>query len=220
MKIDYIIAFVIVWGSMFFLPSHAQMVVIKDGYAAISADGYTQGVLEDASVIFEEVSLGSLDGSTKVKRVKRHNWGDNKQISPLFIIAPADIDASGNASLSWATAAGWSENANTTASSIPQFAKETGCPQYKGKDGTDTSGAWRLPTNREIHLMNLLKKALENTKDQTGFQPFGTDYYWSSTEDNNNTNAWLIQMTGDSDGYRASKGKKFLVRCIKDLPAK
>lgn len=226
MKIHSVITLVIVWGSiMAFLPSHAQQVVIKDGYTAISAEGYTQGILDDISGIFEEVPLNNLSATQKVKRAKRHERAGNIQISPLFIIAPTDIDASGNpvdkfTGMLWATAGGWSGNANTTSSSTPQPAMETGCPQYKGKDGTDASGTWRLPTNREIHLMNLLFNALNATNNQTGFRLEINRRYWSSTEDGTSLACQML-MTGNSGSGTGTKGQsQYGARCIKDLPAK
>lgn len=225
MKIHSVITLVILWGSMSVLPSYSQQVVVKEGYTAVSAEGYIRGMLDDTSDIFEEVPLNSLSATQKVKRVKRHDKTGNIRISPLFIIAPTDIDASGNpvdkyTGMFWATAGGWSDNANTTSYSTPQPAMETGCPQYKGKDGTDTSGAWRLPTNREIHLMNLLFNALNATNNQTGFRLEYNRRYWSSTEDAT-TGACQMLMTGNSFSGTGTKGQsQYGARCIKDLPAK
>lgn len=226
MKTNHIVLFIIILENIAFLPSHAQQVILKDGYVAISTEGLSQGMRKDMSAIYENVPLGSLTGTQLVSRVKRQQQSAevNKLISPLFAIAPTNIDKSGKsnntAKMTWAEAGGWGDNANTTLGNTQQYAEETGCPQYKGKDGNDTAGSWRLPNLREMHLINRLMKGINAVAAQIdGFQDFGKQPYWSVIELSALYGLGIILPTEANHG-QYKKDVSFSVRCIKDLPAK
>ena len=226
MKTNHIVLFIIILENIAFLSSHAQQVILKDGYVAISTEGLSQGMREDMSTIYEKVPLGSLSNPQLVYRVKRQLQGAdvNKLISPLFAIAPTNINKSGQsdntAKMTWAEAGGWGENANTTLGDTPQYALETGCPQYKGKDGNDTAGSWRLPNLREIHLINRLMIGINAVAVQIdGFQDFGKQPYWSVIELSAPYGLGII-LPADVNHGQYKKSDQLSVRCIKDLPAK
>ena len=57
---------------------------------------------------------------------------------------------------------------------------------------TDAEGDWRLPTQRELMLIWLMKDALEQLGS---FTPLARDYYWSATESSSyNNNAWFFNF--------------------------
>lgn len=74
------------------------------------------------------------------------------------------------------------------------------------------SEGWRLPTQRELILIWILKSVLEKQND---FNGFSSSFYWSATS------------SGDKLGYRVNFGSSFVdselktyfcrVRCVRDL---
>lgn len=83
---------------------------------------------------------------------------------------------------------------------------------HNGKTG------WRLPTQRELMLMYVLKPELEQTN---GFDPFnsGNYYYWSATDMNNNgTTVWGVYFGSGTVGvlYKSERTWQ-LTRCIRDI---
>lgn len=75
-----------------------------------------------------------------------------------------------------------------------------------------SGGSWRLPTQRELMLMWVLKRELDKT---SGFTPFGTTGYWSATEFNT-LKGWNVSffngMTRGLEGTSTSS-----VRCVREL---
>lgn len=77
---------------------------------------------------------------------------------------------------------------------------------------TTDGGGWRLPTQRELMLIWILRKKLEKTE---GFTPFVDIYYWGSTE-SNGSNGWFV---GFNSGGTSGSDKKleYRVRCVRDI---
>lgn len=143
-----------------------------------------------------------------VKRITRHPYNENNQtikivwkVSEYFIISPDNVCSDGNDSdgknvgektMKWATANGYLATANTNSYTTASFAVPKGCAMYRGKDGKDEPGTWRIPTLREGSLIMIFYKELERTKDKgTDFQPFDLSLddkkgtaYWLATENN------------------------------------
>lgn len=104
-----------------------------------------------------------------VKRITRHPYNENNQtikivwkVSEYFIISPDNVCSDGNDSdgknvgektMKWATANGYLATANTNSYTTASFAVPKGCAMYRGKDGKDEPGTWRIPTLREGSLI-------------------------------------------------------------------
>ena len=106
--------------------------------------------------------------------------------------------------MDWATANGYLTAANTNIYSTPSFAVAKGCAAYRGKEGLDEPGTWRVPTRGECALILLFYKKMEETKATTGFQPFalstiGATYYWSATEKGGDSkDVWSMRFYPDN----------------------
>lgn len=73
-----------------------------------------------------------------------------------------------------------------------------------------SGGGWRLPTQRELILMWVLKRELER------IGPFYLSSYWSAT-DYQMTTGWTVDFsTGRTDLYDKSI-KSAVVRCVREL---
>ena len=134
--------------------------------------------------------------------------------------------------MDWATANGYLTSANTNVYSTPSFAVTRGCAAYRGKDGLDETGTWRVPTRGECALILLFYKKMEETQETTGFQPFALSpkdltYYWSATEKGGDSkDAWSMRLYADdkmtgyglNTGYSDKEKKEYYLRCIRDIP--
>lgn len=80
------------------------------------------------------------------------------------------------------------------------------------KLATDGVG-WRLPTQRELMLMWVLKGELERT---SGFIPFVAEHYWSATEGDGDFGATVWFECGSTSGSR-KRSPNQRVRCIRDI---
>ena len=75
---------------------------------------------------------------------------------------------------------------STDISEFEVLAVERGCYMYKGLEGKDIPGTWRLPTNRELMLIYVLKESLYATQNKTRFENFtkvNPLSYWSRSEE-------------------------------------
>ena len=134
--------------------------------------------------------------------------------------------------MDWATANGYLTSANSNVYSTPSFAVTRGCAAYRGKDGLDETGTWRVPTRGECALILLFYKKMEETQETTGFQPFALSpkdltYYWSATEKGGDSkDAWSMRLYADdkmtgyglNTGYFDKEKKEYYLRCIRDIP--
>ena len=134
--------------------------------------------------------------------------------------------------LDWASANGYLTSANSNVYSTPSFAVTRGCAAYRGKDGLDETGTWRVPTRGECALILLFYKKMEETQETTGFQPFALSpkdltYYWSATEKGGDSkDAWSMRLYADdkmtgyglNTGYSDKEKKEYYLRCIRDIP--
>lgn len=158
--------------------------------------------------------------------VKRHtvlsgngaNPNVNTKVSPKFAIANHDVLTLNNQTgeyqdkAHWMEASGWEDisadnNLNESGDAVLR-----GCAAYRGPDGTDSRGSWRLPTARELTLVWSLMSKLE----ALGFSlnpNYG--YYWSSSE-STAAKAYVLVHPGGSliDPDKWNKGR---LRCVRDL---
>lgn len=158
-----------------------------------------------------------------------NNLNVNSKLPYRLIIAPSDVNEEG---LSWAEAMGISDACNQNLNATGELVlrkpegkpdanpKPTGCAGYipygtnfPGYPGIDN---WRLPTQRELQLIWLLRDAITQAytlinKDHVN--RFSGNY-WSSTE-NTESSAWFLNFNSlqcNTD----SKLKTYKVRCVAD----
>lgn len=78
-------------------------------------------------------------------------------------------------------------------------------------NSTTDGGGWRLPTQRELMLMWVLKGELEATN---GFEVFSGITYWSATQ-HNSAQKWCVLFQNGFTGVNSTS--PYLVRCIREL---
>lgn len=166
------------------------------------------------------------DGVTqkKVRRIKRHEISGetNRLISKKFAVAPDNINGKGvhsSSPISWANAGGWDALANTKVYTDTESfrAVEQGCPVYRGRNGKDVPGSWRLPTQKEIILMLIYSKKLYATSGNTDFANL-TYSYCAATERNSNSCAIIYLMQAIGGAVKIVDYPTFYTRCIRDIP--
>lgn len=160
----------------------------------------------------------------------------NRQASSNFVVAPKDISATGetgttkDVNMSWATANGYLETANSQDPTMEASAADRGCAYYKGKDNDPNElGKWRNPTQKEAALILIYEEKLLDATGQTGFEGLvigGT--YWICTEGDWYPNAWMMKSLRNMNTpnnysaalYYSGSNKTFTgrLRCIKDIP--
>lgn len=150
------------------------------------------------------------------------------KISTLFAIAPTDIyddgaTTSGNGNspkMHWATAAGFLVSAHTLNINVRSSATQRSCYMYKGKNGNDPCGTWRLPTHRELILMCILKYPLRNSSDETGFTAFYSEKYWSASESysgGGSKSGYNVEFSDKINAGADWATVRLRVRCIRDI---
>lgn len=172
-----------------------------------------------------------------VNRVKRHDNTQNSgthdmKVSKSFIVSPDLINSDGgigNVTMDWATANGYLATANSNKYDVASFAVPKGCAMYRGKDGNDEPGTWRVPTLREGYMMMIYYKELEATNAQTGFKAFaltgnnnGTSYWLATEYSGNSSEAFYIKYYPDATQVKYTsttirKSTKYYLRCIRDI---
>lgn len=78
---------------------------------------------------------------------------------------------------------------------------------------SNLGAGWRLPTQRELMLMWVLKAELEKT---SGFTKFNANHYWSATEANSNT-SWYVYFYNGYTYLTNSKTTTSRVRCVREF---
>lgn len=155
-------------------------------------------------------------------------------MSGYFLVSPDIVNSEGIAkaqTMDWATANGYLTSANSNVYSTPSFAVTRGCAAYRGKDGLDETGTWRVPTRGECALILLFIKNGGDSRNNR-FQPFALSpkdltYYWSATEKGGDSkDAWSMRLYADdkmtgyglNTGYSDKEKKEYYLRCIRDIP--
>ena len=225
-------------------------------YAAINYKGMVKYKVEDRSKntnFRSYIQLYKYDSDYKpqeekdesgnnvfVYRTTRHTerqkeGGGDWKVSGYFLVSPDIVNKEGAAkaqTMDWATANGYLTSANTNVYSTPSFAVTRGCAAYRGKDGLDETGTWRVPTRGECALILLFYKKMEETQKITDFQPFALSakdptYYWSATEVGGySRGVWSMRFYPDdyitgywlNTGYYDKTQNSYYLRCIRDIP--
>ncbi|WP_455637617.1 Lcl domain-containing protein [Parabacteroides sp.] len=130
------------------------------------------------------------DATTSISNNLTHAaW--NKKMSSKFQIMKGD----------YSTNASWMQAWN-------------GCKTYTGASdgGGSQAGQWRLPTQKEFEMINLLYPQLQKQGLMT---QLGTGY-WHATEYQNDSNAWNTNFINGITAPNLKTNGSF-VRCIRDL---
>lgn len=187
----------------------------KEGYAVIDATGLLKGMTED------RVNSSDLYDRGRVKRYYYTGEATNTidyKVSQRFRVAPTDIKANGDAGfehMTWAEAAGYNTAVNTKPidTAIDDIA-ETGCFMYKGKDGKDASGTWRLPTVRESILIGMMDETMRSKNAKTGYVGLSNmqkgqwvDHYWTANEKKDGSNEYSKNIAYNFSIATASRAK-------------
>lgn len=225
-------------------PEQPKIEIYNDGvanYAAIDATNlktnsfprfssqYTNVVHDDKTVAGINKDKYIFTSTTAGIRTIRHKiatlaFAYHEQyaafvVSNKFMIANENIPATN----SWAVVSGWSNAANSNLSG--NTTAVTGCAAYKGTNGSEAEGTWRVPNIYELVLISIYDGALQTTTATTGYKSLenntsGNAMFWSSTETATNTAVSFRPMVHNgttSPGSRSStKTNNYYVRCIKD----
>lgn len=165
-------------------------------------------VVDDKGAIISTTPVME-DGKQKVvKRIKRHKYDElTNNFSRKFAVAPTIRTNS-----TWMAAGGWGSNASGTELDT-QIAVDKGCPVYRGIEGKDTPGTWRLPTLRELDLMSIMRNVLWGVGGSYQF----SNTFWSATEYGNNAVYGSSSQSYSSINYN-QKTNTLYCRCVRDLP--
>ena len=209
--------------SLIFTQDVLSQVVFDDiarGYSIIDCSGMAVGAVKTADELAASKQPELVGGRVLRHRQYVSQQGDyiggtngisflyiNQKVSRKFAVAKSDAMAATD----WARASGWASGANNDYTGSPGNAT-TGCAVYRGKDSTDESGCWRLPTQREFLIIYSLKDQLAGT---TGFTAFSSGNYCCATEFDGGT-CWYLRF---QDGFMSATSKfhSYGVRCVRDL---
>lgn len=151
--------------------------------------------------------------------------------------AQVDGPATGNTTMDWENAIGYSSSYSGPYPADEKLAKAagnhvnvdpngnymrgaeanaaTGCRAYwegSENDPVTGKGHWRLPNKRELYLIWIYKAQLEG---EAGFTPFDKDIYWSASE-RLKSQSHIVNLDSGSGG-NPSKTESHYVRCIREL---
>lgn len=187
-------------------------------YAVVYAEGLAKGAIWPLGTV-----LTTNDGYVTIRhQVARGNGGNlsvNDRVSSRFIVAPTDHPDN---YLWWSDASGFlssqgSASLNETFSGTPT---NKGCAIYHTQE-SGKGRKWRLPTQRELQLIWLLRAAVDivYAVNASPFsrEPMSDAPYWSSTE-KDAENAWAVDFNpGNFRTYTETKNSSNAkVRCVSD----
>ncbi|MFI3288246.1 MAG: DUF1566 domain-containing protein [Rikenellaceae bacterium] len=214
-------------------------------YMSVHAYGLQRDVVKTNSEM--RASTTNSDGTGVVRRhhttkgvdekIGSEGYDVNDKISFAFIASPYNVDVDGNHTsdentvMTWAEASGWDTSINsgsgeyidTDGTGVGESIlaeTPTGCAAYRGMNGTDKPGEWRLPTQREIQVMfTVIEQALEYIQSGVVTSEVLDGVYWTSTEfyaSGAPGYAWSISNVTGRPIYDLKSSQK-MVRCVKDI---
>ena len=100
------------------------------------------------------------------------------------------------------------------ATDFPAFAY---CYNYQGPNNTDPVGTWYLPSKQELTDLYAAKGSVESVIIAKGGTAFSADYYWSASEDSNESRSgWSVYFSdGDTNYGDRPKSNSLSVRCVR-----
>lgn len=164
----------------------------------------------------------------------------NDKLTFAFMIAPYNVDINGNPThsketlLTWSEASGWDTAIDSEIKAYDESvggtgigdgeselaAEPTGCAAYKGMNGMDEAGDWRLPTQRELQVMfTVIEQSYGHIVSGAVTHEILEGYYWSSTEfyaSGATGHAWSI-YTATGRPQDDPKSIRRMARCVKDI---
>lgn len=203
-------------------PSGAR-VMTEGNYAVIDATGYASGAYADNTTTHFFTDANGRVKRHTLERIAKENptfiYPICEKVSARFRVAPEDLPTT----MVWTEASGFASTGAESQPDIPLDPLPTGCAIYDPQH----PGTWRLPTGRELVLIEMMEKALEKTAATTGFKQLTpNEYYWSATEKSNQSGQCYYALPLiparylDDQILHLKKDKSYRVRCIHDLPAK
>ncbi len=172
------------------------------------------------------------------ERIGEDGYNVNDKLTFAFISSPYNVDIDGKHTsstddiMTWAEASGWDTSINSgegesynTETGVGEgesilAAEPTGCAAYRGMNGTDNPGDWRLPTQREMQVMfTVIEQALEYSVSNEVVSEVLEGSYWTSTEFYSSDApgySWSLSTITGCPLYEL-KSEKRMVRCIKDI---
>lgn len=162
----------------------------------------------------------------------------NLKISFAYAIAPYNVDIDGEHTtstdgLTWTQASGWDSTMDDQGASMNLYGTgegsatakvaetSTGCAAYRGINGEDAPGTWRLPTQREAMVMLTIIDQVVNNPDARVTNYIDETEVWTATEFFGSADywqAWVIDpiLSIAIHEVRTSATKKS-ARCVKDI---
>ncbi|MFI3281530.1 MAG: hypothetical protein R3Y44_06115 [Rikenellaceae bacterium] len=172
------------------------------------------------------------------ERIGDAGYNANEKITFAFIASPYNVDINGQHTsstsdvMSWSEASGWDTSIDVGAGEyydittgvgvgVSTLAETpTGCAAYRGMNGTDKEGEWRLPTQREMQVMfTVIEQALGYIQSGEVESEVLDGIYWTSTEfyaSGAPGYGWSISTITGFPLYEL-KTERRMVRCIKDI---
>lgn len=182
----------------------------------LHSDGLFPSAIWELGRILRDPNTGATIRHT-VNKGNGKNLNVNSRLPRRLLIAPTDLPGTFN----WSQAMGFTAENNNNLEPLPKGDyKQGGCSTYKIPSGDNFPGyigvtKWRLPTQRELQLIWLLRDAIDQAflpRYWSRHQLSGT--YWASTEENA-SQAWYFNFNGPFCN-KDSKEKLYKVRCVSD----
>lgn len=152
-------------------------------------------------------------GATIRHQVDRGNGGNilvNDKIPMRFIVAPTDVPSPNT----WMEAEGVPASNNGNLNATFSGTNSSGCLNYS--NGAGAGRKWRLPTQRELHLMWTFRKPIGIIYPAAPMENASSKKYWAATE-KDATNAWYFDFMTDTPGCSwQPKTTASRVRCVSD----
>lgn len=180
---------------------------------------YSDGVFPGAVWELGRSLYDNNTGSTIRHTVNAGNGSNinvNSKLPFRILIAPTDVTGS----LSWSAAMGFTDESNSNLNATADKS-QSGCAAYvPNRDGlTGYPGLktkWRLPTQRELQLMWLLRDAIDQAfLPRYSMRDKLEGVYWSSTE-GDATSAWYFTFGVPLWSATSEKIVTRKVRCVRD----
>lgn len=160
-----------------------------------------------------------LRGSTVGYPTPIHTYDGtiNRQISPRFKVSKTSCalyGATGATTMTWAQANGWTTDSDVNSTAPTVLASPaTGCNAYS--EPGYPAGTWRVPTQRELYILQTLRPELVMYTSGSGYIDFVVNQYWTATTYNGNSGMFM-GLYSNYIGISSNTIARY-VRCIHDL---